>query len=283
MRVELCTIVLNAMPWIRHWLEQHYDWADRIIIVEGADRRYPGRNVTDCGLSRDQTAYCVHSFPDPGRKITFIQHGWAADKAELRDRYAHLVTPGALMAVPDSDEFVPKDSQRLITAIAEARPDRLALTFPIVHFWQPPGSVWPNGWPRSRKIVTGSYADIPHTRFFRGVPGMRYRGNHNHPEFPDGRELVSVAPYRMNLDLVGDEGGMVTTQPHLLHYGFCLEAANGEDKNRFYMARNETVTRPDTTQFRGAWLRGEIPLGAKVLDWAGGWPECFDGGTNGAR
>lgn len=277
MRIEFCTIVLNAMPWIHHWLQQHYEFADRIIIVEGADRRFPTRNVTAGGLSTDNTAYAVQSFPDPARKITLIQHGWCNDKAELRDRYCTEVQPGALMAVPDSDEYIPGWAMKEVAALVESRPDRLAFTLPIVHYWQPPGSIWPLGWPRSLKIVRGSYADVPHTRFFRAVEGMRYRRNHNHPELPDGCELVARAPFRMDLQLTGGEGGILTQQPAILHYGFCLGSVNGADKNEFYLARGEQSTRPDITQFRAAWLRGDVPAGARILDWAGGWPECFDG------
>ncbi len=275
MRVEVCTIVLNAMPWIRHWLDQHYRWADRIIIVEGADQRFPSRHVTDGGLSRDGTGYAVQSYPDPEKKITLIQHGWAPDKANLRDRYAELVQPGSLLAVPDVDEFIPLAAQPVIERLVESRPDRVAFTLPIVHFWQPPNSTWPLGWPRSAKIVRGSYADIPHTRFFRAMRGMRYVGNHNQPEV-DGRELGDIGPYRMDLELQPVEGGFATAQPAILHYGFAITAANGEDKNRLYLARGEATTRPDTTQFRSAWLRGETPIGARILDWGGGWPECFD-------
>ena len=92
------------------------------------------------GLSTDSTAEIVRSFPDPWQKIRFIQHGWAADKCELRNRYLELAGEG-MLAVLDADEFYTNKSQSLISSCVTSGRKRNSLcsAIPQVHIWQPPG------------------------------------------------------------------------------------------------------------------------------------------------
>jgi hypothetical protein len=269
-RVTIGMIVLNEEEYIERNLRQHYPLADRIVIVEGADRLYPKERVSDSGLSTDATAEIIRSFPDPDKKITFLQHGWterggAQAKCELRNRYLEGLKDGFL-AVIDADEFYRTDDFLAILRLCKAQLTASAWTWPFIHFWK-----------GTRHFITGGYYDVPHTRFWRVRPGMRYISNHNWPELR-GRFLIDMGYKRHDLRTRPVKGGAAPIGPVGYHFGFAKSLVNERDKTDYYRNRGETSTRPETVASREAWFLEEgaaLPAGLTLHRFTGTLPEVF--------
>lgn len=241
-------IVLNEADLIAANLSNHYSMADKIIVVEGADRRFP--NATEDGLSTDDTAEIVQSFPDPDRKITFIQHGWADDKSDLRNRYCGLAEDGILIAV-DADEFLsPRSAEGLIKEL-EKLPGPGCVRIHHIHLWK-----------TLDQSITGGYYSVPHNRAYRWIKGCRHpHGEHNHPSTPDGKLLFK---HRTKV---------ITPGPYWLHLGFCKPPDQIEAKNVFYVNRGEATSRPGTTKDRAAWFDESTPEGCTLHSYSGWIPK----------
>lgn len=264
LHVTIGSIILNEEEFIEANLRQHYEFADKIVIVEGADQLFPKQFTTQEGLSIDRTAEIIRSFPDPDHKITFIQHGFAKSKAQLRNEYAKRAPEGILIAV-DADEFLTKQSMRVALEIAEKLPVPGVLRIPHIHLWKNP-----------RQFITGGYYDVPHNRIYRWPDGARYDGyEHNHPTY-HCRML-----HTFNLTKIVFDGDFSVTGtkniplPYWIHYGFCRSADSIFLKNAYYVARGEAETRPETTRDRAAWFQEGIPKECKVHKWHGPYPEVF--------
>jgi len=263
--LTLASICLNEEEFMQAWLAYHYDTFDSIVICEGAARDFPREAVTVDGLSTDRTAAIVREFPDPEKKIRFVQYGWAGPessiddrvfaKMELRNVYASLIG-NSYACTLDTDEFLHPGYARALVAQMEENPHLNACAIPQLHLWQ-----------RSSQFITGGYADFAHFRLYRWTPGCRYVVNHNRPSAPDGTLLTDRG---LKLKLQVAEGEL--TAPAIVHYGFCEWKTSMEQKNRYYLARGEASTRPSTTQFRKAALQGELPDGCTVHPYNGFLP-----------
>lgn len=274
MKITFACIVLNEADFIGKWLRQHYEMADQIVIVEGADRRYPLADPD--GLSMDNTRDAIGGFLDVDRKITYVRHGWANSKAELRDQYAQGIDDGILIC-PDADEFLSKRSfERLVDELKSLKGPG-CVRIPIVHAWKD-----------LDHIVRGGYYSVPHNRAYRWSKGLRYKGDeHNHPQFENGKLLYQVELKRidpefgcttaMNFDLRPghNTNSAFIGEPFFWHMGFARSPESIAAKNAYYVARGEATTRPETTRDRAAWFGSELPKGVEVWGWRGPWPEVF--------
>lgn len=265
MKVTFCSIVLNEAEYLGLNLAQHYRYCDEWIVVEGADRRYPTDRVTPDGLSTDRTADVVRLFPDPTGKIKFIQHGWAANKCELRNRYAELADDGVLI-VFDADEFLTDHDLSWLLNACSRLPGPGSVRIPHVHFWKSAG-----------RIITGGYYDVPHDRAYRWQRGCRYLDNHNHPALPGGTLLQSLHYERHDRDLKyeAETGAYFHPSPCFLHFGFAKSSANIADKNAYYLNRGEATTRPETSRDRAAWFANQLPPNCETHIWGGKQPEVM--------
>jgi hypothetical protein len=258
----LAAICLNEEQFIGAWLRYHYDAFDRIILCEGAARNYPRFAVTDDGVSSDRTASIIREFPDPERKISFIQYGWAGPevsidprvpaKIELRNVYAALIEEGYVYTL-DIDEFLHPHYVQALSETMDESQHADAYFIPQLHLWQD-----------TRHFITGGYADVAHSRLYRWKPGTRYIVTHNWPSGPNGELLTNR---RIQPKLFHEHGRIIV--PAIVHYGFCEAKISTQEKNRYYLIRGERRTRPETMRFRNAALRGAIPPGCYVHDYCG--------------
>jgi hypothetical protein len=263
--LTLASICLNEQEFMEAWLAYHYPSFDRIVICEGAARDYPRGAVTNEGLSTDRTANIVRGFPDPEGKINFIQYGWAGPassiddrvfaKMELRNAYAEHIENGYAFTL-DIDEFLHPHYVRELGRLMEENTHLGACAIPQLHLWR-----------NTRQFITGGYADFAHFRLYRWTSGCRYVVNHNWPSSADGKLLTDRG---LKLKLQVDAGEL--TAPAIIHYGFCEWKASMEQKNRYYLARGEELTRPSTTAFRRAALEGFLPDGCAVHSYQGFLP-----------
>ena len=249
---------------------QQYEFCDAWVLIEGADQRWPAQMASEEGLSIDDSADIVRSFPEGRKKkLKLIQHGWAADKSELRNRYAQEADDGVLI-VFDADEFLTKvDLGKLIERVASER-DPSSVRIPHVHFWK-----------NDKQIITGGYYDVPHDRAYRVKGGVLYRENHNHPcvQGDDGRgwmRLNEINHACYDRKFVTTDDGLRHDGPAWLHYGFVKEPQHVAAKNQYYVARGEATTRPGTTRDRAAFF-GELPAECSIHQWSGAVPEVFQG------
>jgi len=264
MHVTFGSILVNESEYLLDSLQQHYQFCDRWVLVEGADRRYPA--ATADGLSRDNSAEIIRNFPDPDKKLKFIQHGWAESKQDLRNRYLEH-TPEGILVVIDIDEFLTHRDMREVLQALRVVEGYGCLCIPHVHFWKTDAS-----------IITGKYYDVPHNRCYRLPWGCRYNGDHNHPELPSGEFVHAQKHLRWDRRLVPATTGtpaVCHAGPAWLHYGFCKDPSNIQAKNDYYISRGEATSRPVTTESRAAWFAEQLPPGLLVQRWAGQRPEVF--------
>jgi len=266
--ITIGMIVLNEEKYIGLNLAQHYDIVDKIVIVEGADKLYPKSNVTSDGLSSDATASIIKEFPDPEKKITFLQHGWtrrsgANAKCELRNHYMELVGDGILVAV-DADEFYVRSELKAVIDRIQADKKNTAWRYPSMHYWK-----------TTSCFITGGYYDVEHIRFWKVRANDRYVRNHNFPE-RNGRPLQDLGLVRNNRRVVSAGSGFTIAGPVCHHFGFCKSAEDIRDKNQYYRARGEAKTRPTTLSNREAWFSSNVPPKLVLHDFGGTLPDVFN-------
>ncbi len=265
MNIAVCMIVLNEEEFIEKSIENIYDWkaVKQIIIIEGADRKYPREAVNCKGLSVDNTAQLIRNFPDPKHKITFIQYGFVEDKRKLRSQYSERINEDTeIVYCKDCDEFLIEEDFPIFEEIFI--PQQIeSWTFPVVHLWH-----------GLDLRVLGGYADLVHTRFFRYISPFRYFHNHNWPRNEHGVVIGSTLGANVRYNRNAEPG-----IPRIIHFGFARNRARRELDNQFYVNRGELKDRPKTCEFRqfhAEWRPGLTPLpGISIEPYTGKMPREF--------
>jgi glycosyltransferase involved in cell wall biosynthesis len=263
MNISVGMIVLNEEEFIEKNLKQHYQWSGlnvhQIIIVEGAVKLFPTRNITSDGLSTDKTAQIIQDFPDPENKITFVQGYWQ-DKSHQRNEYAkRILDTTDYLLVIDADEFYSKTQQKNILYFLENnRCGWHSILFPQIHLWK-----------SFNKQVVGGYWAVPHLRLYKWQPNFHYEQNHN--------EIIGLDGHNYN---VRDSGFIDTNEIHCIHFGFARSEKFVRDKQDFYYNRGEKTTRPMYSDCREIWFNWKpgdlLPHDAKVIPYKGEIPEVFE-------
>lgn len=196
-------------------------------------------------------------------------------KAEARNaylRHADALEPDWLVVI-DADEFYENGDQARIAQIMEqfATEPRPPLLLKQRYPFYPP-VYRGQGKPMFRHEVTGSYFSVPHLRIWPWYPGLRHRGNHNWPEFEDGRSLRDLM---VRLD-------KNPNAPQCVHMAFASYADIRSAKHRYYEARGEAVdpARRKYVECRSWWetyrpTGRPAPKGVKILPWSGPIPEAL--------
>lgn len=213
-------IVLNEQQYVRQSLESVLKRPEvkEVIIVEGADRRYPRANKN--GLSVDDTARAIRSVikRHPGKRIIYERHGWAdGGKEELRQRCIDLSSKQGWGLYVDGDEVWSDDNwQRLIDGIA-ANSDKGIIYYKHHHFWKRPDLV-----------AVGGQWDQMLFRLFR------FTGN-NKITFHGG------APTNTK-----EHGIAKLPDVYVHHYGYMKSADDVKAKLAYYAKRDTKLTVKDT-------------------------------------
>lgn len=124
--------------------------------------------------------------------------------------------------------------------------------------------------------VVGGYWQVPHTRVWKYIPGMRHIRNHNWPE-ADGEYLTKVM---LRIDLMKGD------YPQCIHFGYASSPRNRSAKHSYYVARGEGQEpgrigkrRRMYLDCRSAWENWRpgsvLPHGAEVIEYKGPIPEVF--------
>jgi hypothetical protein len=84
--------VVNGEPFINYQLNSIYPFADEIVIVEGAYKKF-SHATTPEGRSTDTTIQLIQNYPDPMNKIKLIlKPGYYEDRKEMCDELLDHVT-----------------------------------------------------------------------------------------------------------------------------------------------------------------------------------------------
>jgi len=132
-RFSFVMIVLNGMPFIEYSLRSIYDFADEIIIVEGAVEKCMFAANPD-GSSTDGTVEFIKSFPDPMGKIKLIQGQWP-EKCEMQNEALKHVA-GDYVWLIDSDEVYKGQDLEKIKNILKSDPSITQVNFIPDNFWK---------------------------------------------------------------------------------------------------------------------------------------------------
>ena len=262
-KLSIGMIVLNEEEFIEKNLKQHYNWSHatvhQIIIIEGAVNLFPKRNITEGGLSTDRTAEIIKAFPDPEKKITFVQGYWK-NKVEQRNEYTKRVRDDTdYLLVIDCDEFYTQGNQFKITQLINNHKNIHSFQIPQIHLWK-----------SFNRQVVGGYWAVPHTRLYKWSPGCQYDQNHNEIIGPDGHNYHQrdAGYYQVQLN-----------EAYCLHFGFFRSTKFCRDKQDFYYNRGEIQTRPMYSICREAWFdwkEGDpLPRGTKLYPYNNEVPEVF--------
>lgn len=282
MRIVLATLVLNEMEWLPKLYEQHKDWPElrAWIFVEAADVMYGQANpelVTSTGLSTDGTNSFLGDLAEKDPRVKHIPHGWtkhtnpAQGKIEARNRYFQLceeLNPDFVWVL-DADEFYTKKHQSQIFSLLNETPSYIsAFQLKQRDIWRPQSIVTQ---PLMKHEVIGGYWDVCHYRGWRWRTGVRYVVNHNHPS--DHVGLLTRRPKHLDTE---------KTAPQCIHMGFASNHQARTAKHKYYIQRGEGRTdhRKSYVECRRAfetWQPGDkLPQGAKVINYTGPIPECFN-------
>jgi MoaA/NifB/PqqE/SkfB family radical SAM enzyme/predicted O-methyltransferase YrrM/tetratricopeptide (TPR) repeat protein len=126
-------IVLNGMPFIEYSLKSIYDFAHEIVIVEGAVEKCMFAANPD-GSSTDGTIEFIRAFPDPRKKIRFIQGRWP-EKCEMQNEALRYVT-GDYVWLIDSDEVYKTEDLEKVETLVKNDPSITQLNFNGDNFWK---------------------------------------------------------------------------------------------------------------------------------------------------
>lgn len=226
---------------------------DQIVIVEGADRKYP--TATDDGLSVDNTSQIVEKLASECGKIQYMKMGWVDGKEALRQRCIDEVPsddPDRWCLFVDADEvWSDSEFEKLIDEI-KRHPQSGAIYFRHLHFWKKPGT-----------IATGSMWDRPLFRLYRNAEnGLKIHSHGNEPHLPNGKRLGDVYGRETNMNI------------KLHHYGYMKRGDDVRDKIEYYRRRDKGLNVIDTFS---NWKQGDSTQpthgGGTVSEYTGNHPK----------
>ena len=213
-RVSICIPVLNEEKFIYSCIKQIYDWecTHEIIILEGSTKLYRQANpdmVNVQGLSIDKTSEIIRNFPDPQKKIKFIQQRWE-DKLELKKKMWSMAT-GYYVWLIDADEFyTPEDLTKIAETIKTKPIKQLKIKQRI--FGRTLDSI----------VTGGRFTNNYMERFWER--GKNHPNTHHSVKDEDGKTLSS------------EDAGIICYHYSNLHSKTYLKA-----KAKFYRLRNEIM------------------------------------------
>lgn len=278
MNIALCTLVLNEMEWLPALWEQHKMWPGMVrwVFVESADRAYAQANpgmVSPEGLSVDGTTDFLAWLERTDKRVKVIRHGFSGNpkspaqgKCESRNRYLQELEGHRVdcFVTLDCDEACTFDHQCEINRIMAGSRGN-AFIFRRREIWRPPSI---SHQPLFSQEVVGGFWDIPCCHWWRWMPGLEFKSNHNTPE-------VRGMSLGKRFERFDDDPAM----PQMVHMGFAASAKNRVAKNRYYEVRGE-ATDPkrswyvDSRKAFESWLPGgRLPHGASVKRYEGPVPE----------
>lgn len=216
-KVSACYIVFNEEQFLKHSLESIYDFADEIIIIEGAVKGW-WQYANPDGSSTDATVDIIENFPDPENKIKLIQGKWR-DKKQMQNRFLREATGNWILRCAGDEIYAPDELQKL-KKFASEHMDAIEIKIPFIHFYHN----------ENYRLISNPNTKwtILHQRFFRNLEGLKYERTHSNVEDKNG---VALRNYPF--------GQYTLPSVHVYHYGYCKPPEEIRRKLLFYCERDK--------------------------------------------
>ena len=259
MKITAGMIVLNGEPFVAYSLRAMYEFADEIIVIEGAVEDAMVVANPD-GSSKDGTVETIRNFPDPEDKITLVQGRWK-DKLEQSNAYLARATGDYVWQV-DSDELYLPEDLAAVRGMLEDDPQITVVTFYCRPFWHS----------LDTQLVGPPWETVYH-RVFKRVPGARFT-NHRPPTVAgeDGIDLAEKKLVRAN--------EMRRRGIFMFHYSF-VDPAQVKRKIEYYRRLGMSCAGPADWYERVymGWLDDPAAVEAQYGTYTtgGGWTTPYHG------
>jgi predicted O-methyltransferase YrrM len=166
-RFSFLMTVFNGMPFLEFALRSVYEFANEIIVVEGAveECRFA---ATESGGSTDGTVECLRHFPDPQGKLRLVQGLWP-DQGAMREEALRHVT-GDYVWLLNADEVFRHGDLEKVRRLVRERPQITQINFIPDHLWKGFDDV----------VVSPHFfeAEAHSRRVFQFAPGARFVAHH---------------------------------------------------------------------------------------------------------
>jgi glycosyltransferase involved in cell wall biosynthesis len=255
-KIGVITIGLNEEQFIGASLKaviRHRN-ISKVAVVEGAVNLF-AHACDENGLSIDKTNKEILKIIslENGSKIIYERHGWANNKADLRNRALKLLGNDIdYVLVVDADEVWKQEDLDLLVKTIKENHRIGVIKFPFYHFWK-----------KKDQITTGSMWDSMLFRCFKFEDKSFHWGSHEMP-------VINNKGQRIDQVL----GSIVNKEIHVYHYGAMKDEKNIKDKLKFYAARDTQLKVRDTFS---KWKPGQDTQwthgGGKVEEFKGTHPE----------
>lgn len=174
-KIDFGMIIFNGDYVLRENLDSIYPFANRIIIVEGPVKYY--RNL-GFRSSADNTVNVIKNFPDPEKKVVFIQGEWEEKDEMIRQFEPHFA--GDYLWHVDSDELYKREDMEKVIAYLDANQNTCySMAFRLYSFY---GGL--------ERFISGHEQDFEVIRIQKIIPSQSKWKTHRPPTMfwpPTGR------------------------------------------------------------------------------------------------
>ena len=257
------TIFFNEKDFIIPSIKSVYDFADKIILVEGKDKVFESSHIN--GLSSDGSTELVKEFiekEDKDHKIVYIPLGLVNSKKELRQAYLDYAQKNydenAWILVLDADEGYHEKTLKLLDRYVDGDQNLQIILNDQFWFWSPAQVACKNSieieYPevavpgftmkstdkyccdRSVQLAYHGYFD---ERIFRNLEGLSYNKSHTNVCDSSGEFLYSQDKYRENRNFI------TNSWANRFHYGYLKSERETESKLKYYLSRDGQLISKD--------------------------------------
>ena len=244
-------IVYNEIEFIEMNIRQHINCFDRIIVIDGADKRNNKDFISKTGLSNDGTKKEVKKLiSEYGKKIEWHEMPFAT-KEEKAHFYITLLKDGDTFIRLDADQFYSFDDMERLKILTNQYD---AVMYPIINFWK-----------GLTKIIEGGYFSIKQCHAFKYYNGSKFEIDHVRLSYKDGSHYG-----------IKNDKSLYTNDIVCYHMGFARKDTKRYKVNlNLYIERGEKITRPLYITCRESFLTDQLPPQCRILDYSGIYPEIF--------